>query len=130
VSLPRTPSQTVGPYYAIGLCRHPDQTLDPDGVELTGELLDGEGIPIPDGMIELWDATARAWGRCGTHPSGRFSFRVREDAEALEGYVFARGLLKHQRFRVFPGELPRDSDGRLMFDIQMQGDHQTVFYET
>ena len=39
----RTPSQTVGPFYAIGMCRRPDNELDPGGVELAGRLLDGRG---------------------------------------------------------------------------------------
>ncbi len=130
MTLARTPSQTVGPYYAIGLCRRRDEVLDPGGVDLTGKLLDGRGEPIPDGMVELWHAEQQQWGRSGTHPAGRFSFRVPADAEALEGYVFARGLLRHQRFRVFLRDLPRDGDGRLLFDIRMQGDNQTVFYES
>jgi len=121
MTLPRTPSQTVGPYYAIGLCRRPDNELDPGGRELSGTLFDGAGEPIPDGMVELWDAEARAWGRCGTHPDGRFSFRIRRDARTLDGYVFARGLLKHQRFRI-------DVDESETFDIRMQGEDATVFY--
>jgi protocatechuate 3,4-dioxygenase alpha subunit len=128
MTLPRTPSQTVGPYYAIGLCRRPDNVLDEDGVELGGRLLDGRGDPVPDGLVELWDAEARRWGRSGTHPDGRFAFRIRPAAAALEGYVFARGLLRHQRFRVLPGELERE-EGRLRFDLRLQGDDATVFYE-
>jgi protocatechuate 3,4-dioxygenase, alpha subunit len=129
MTLLRTPSQTVGPYYAIGLCRRPDDLMDPEGVELTGGLFDGRGDPIPDGMVELWDVETRKWGRCGTHPAGRFSFRVPAEAEVLEGYVFARGLLRHQRFRVFLRDLTRDADGRLVFDVHMQGDDETVFYK-
>lgn len=129
MSLPRTPSQTVGPYFAIGLCRRDADVLDPDGVELTGQLLDGNGAPVPDGMLELWHPASGGWGRSGTGADGRFSFRVPRDAAALEGYLFARGLLRHQRFRVLPGELERDGDGRLLFDIRMQGADATVFYE-
>jgi len=124
MTLPRTPSQTVGPYYAIGLCRRPDNELDPEGRELAGTLLDGAGEGIPDGMIELWDAEARLWGRCGTDAAGGFSFLVRRDARALDGYVFARGLLKHQRFRIDADELERQR-----FDIRLQGEDATVFYE-
>jgi protocatechuate 3,4-dioxygenase, alpha subunit len=130
VSLPRTPSQTVGPYFTIGMCRRADNVLDQDGVELTGTMLDGRGEPIPDGVVEVWDAPARAWGRCGTDAAGRFSFRIRRGAEALEAYVFARGLLRHERTRILPRALERDDDGRLRFDIRMQGDDATVFYES
>ena len=140
-----TPSQTVGPFYAIGLCRRDDNTLDPNGIELTGLLLDGQEQPIPDGMIELWDPTRRLWGRSGTDASGRFAFVVPREADVLEALVFARGLLRHQRTRVYlrdtgdgvlGGLAPArrttllaspEGDG-MRFDIRMQGDHATVFF--
>jgi len=114
MTLPRTPSQTVGPYYAIGLCRRPDNELvppdDPASLRLIGRLLDGEGGGI-DGMIEVWDAGAQRWGRSGTDSEGMFQFAVaKPDAEPgqaprLDVVVFARGLLKHQLTRVyFPDE--------------------------
>src|SRR5207247_3696613 len=56
VTLPRTPSQTVGPFYEIGLCRRPENELvQPDelgAVRLIGRLLDGEDTPVNDGVIE------------------------------------------------------------------------------
>src|SRR6266545_5544218 len=59
----RPPSQTVGPFYAIGLCRRPENELVPRdhpgaAVQLIGQLLDGEDVPIGDGVIELWDGSA------------------------------------------------------------------------
>jgi hypothetical protein len=129
MALPRTPSQTVGPYYAIGLCRRDDNVLDPNGVELTGQLFDGQDEPIPDGMIELLDPVAGTWGRSGTQLDGRFSFRVRPGAEAFEVLVFARGVLRHERTRAVCAELPSREDGALVFDIHMQGENATVFYE-
>jgi protocatechuate 3,4-dioxygenase alpha subunit len=156
VTLPRTPSQTVGPFYAIGLCRRPDNELAAAGVELQGALFDGAGESIGDGMIELWDAIGRRWGRCATDTNGRFSFIVtKPDAAAgaaphLDVFVFARGLLRHQLTRIyFPDEakanatdpvlaaLPEadrstlvavDENGALRFDIRMQGDSATVFF--
>ena len=155
MSLPRTPSQTVGPYYTIGLCRRPDNELvprdDPRAVVLGGRLLDGDDEPIWDGLIEVWDPARRLWGRCGTHPEGAFSFVVaRPEAEAvaphLDVFVFARGLLRHQLTRIyFPGHdadealgllrpearglllAEEDGDG-LRFDIRMQGERETVFF--
>lgn len=124
MTLPRTPSQTVGPFFTIGLCRRPENVLDADGLELSGRLLDGAGAPIPDGVIELWDAEARLWGRCGTDAGGTFSFRIRRGTSALDGYVFARGLLKHQRFRI-----DLDEAGDVTFDIRLQGENATLFYE-
>jgi protocatechuate 3,4-dioxygenase, alpha subunit len=134
----RTPSQTVGPFYSIGLCRRPDDELDPDGVELTGTLYDGLGQPIVDGMIEVFDAASQTWGRSGTDGAGRFRFLVPRAATRLETYVFARGLLRHQLTRIYldggaAAEDPslvaaRDGAG-MRFDIRMQGDGATAFFE-
>lgn len=140
-----TPSQTVGPYYVIGLCRRADDELDPDGVELTGTLLDGRDEPIGDGLVEVWDAAGRRFGRSGTDTQGRFRFRIPRDCEVLDAHVFARGLLRHQRTRIYlrdvdddvlpslaPEEretlLARAEDGELRFDIRMQGERATVFF--
>lgn len=159
MTLPRTPSQTVGPYYAIGLCRRAQHILVEGGLPLAGQLLDGAGEPIPDGVIELCDPVGRHWGRCGTHPDGSFAFVVAKP-EARDGaaphllaHVFARGLLKHQLTRIyFPDEtaanaadpvlaaLPEDDrktlvagddgGGALRFDVRMQGPTATVFFST
>ena len=139
MTLPRTPSQTVGPYYEIGLCRRPENELvppsEPEAQRLTGQLLDGEEMPVSDGVIEIWDAANRRWGRCGTDADGRFSFVVGRTAH-VEVYVFARGLLKHQLTRIYfhpdagLSDLvaePQD-DGAFRFDIRLQGERQTVFF--
>jgi protocatechuate 3,4-dioxygenase alpha subunit len=140
-----TPSQTVGPFYAIGLCRRADEALEPDGIELAGQLLDGQGEPVRDGMVEVWDPARGLWGRSGTDAEGRFRFLVPRDADVLEAFVFARGLLRHQRTRIYLRdtddavlrglEPPRRAtlvaqteDGGLRFDIRMQGDRATVFF--
>ncbi len=156
-----TPSQTVGPFYAIGLCRRTENELvsatDAAAIRLTGRLLDGDGQPVPDGMIEIWDATARRWGRSGTGQEGTFSFVVAKptatatDAPHLDVLVFARGLLKHQRTRMyFPDQaanasdrvlsalseadrarlVAEDDDDGLRFDVHLQGEHETVFFST
>jgi protocatechuate 3,4-dioxygenase alpha subunit len=134
----RTPSQTVGPFYSIGLCRRAEDVLADDGIELTGRLFDGQGEPIADGMIELLDPTTRTWGRSGTDGEGRFRFRIPRDAQRLEAFVFARGLLRHQLTRIYldggaAAEDPtlvaqRDGDD-VRFDIRMQGDRATLFFE-
>ena len=55
MTMPRTPSQTVGPFYSIGLSRDPQNQLalrdDPASVQLIGQLTDGQGSPIADGMV-------------------------------------------------------------------------------
>jgi protocatechuate 3,4-dioxygenase alpha subunit len=156
----RTPSQTVGPYYAIGLSRLPQNELadrrDPTAARLIGQLMDGQGDPISDGMIEAWDPAGMRWGRSRTDADGRFSFVVTKpaalpgQAPRLDVFVFARGLLRHQLTRVyFPDEaeanaadpvlsgldeaarstlVAEQEDGALRFDIRMQGDRATVFF--
>ncbi len=138
MTLLRTPSQTVGPFYAIGLCRRPENELVPRdhhaAVQLIGQLLDGEDVPIGDGVIELWDGSAHRWGRCGTDPEGRFSFVVAR-APHYEVYVFARGLLRHQLTRVYFADagapetlVAVEENGAFRFDIRLQGDRETVFF--
>jgi len=134
----RTPSQTVGPFYAIGLGRRDDEALDPDGVELTGRLIDGQGEPIVDGMIEVFDPESRSWGRSSTAPDGVFRFRVPPSARRLETLVFARGLLRHELTRIYldggadaeDETLRARPDGEAFrFDIRLQGDPPTLFFE-
>jgi protocatechuate 3,4-dioxygenase, alpha subunit len=127
VKLPRTPSQTVGPFFTIGLCRRPQNELVPDGVTLEGRLLDGQDEPVVDGVIEVFDAARRLWGRCGTDLDGRFSFLIAPGTSHLEAYVFARGLLKHQLTRITATDA-ETQDGKLRFDIRLQGERQTVFF--
>jgi protocatechuate 3,4-dioxygenase, alpha subunit len=158
----KTPSQTVGPYYAIGLCRRSAEELvppdDPSAIVLRGALLDGEGATVTDGMIEVFQPLERRWGRSGTHPDGAFSFVIsRPEAPAgeaphLEITVFARGLLKHQRTRMYFPDAPDANaadpllaglseddrallvadreDGGLRFDIHLQGARGTIFFST
>jgi protocatechuate 3,4-dioxygenase alpha subunit len=93
------PSQTVGPYLSIGLLRAPItpevvDPADPRALRIHGTLLDGAGAPVPDGMIEIWQANAAGryahpaddrsepaleqgflgFGRAGTVDEGRFEF--------------------------------------------------------
>src|SRR4051812_14256006 len=92
-----TPSQTVGPFFHLGLARPEWGDLtkgDPRGERITveGRVLDGDGAPVPDAMIELWQANAagrydhaddhqdhkpldpnfRGYGRVATDAEGRF----------------------------------------------------------
>ena len=54
----RTPSQTVGPYFTLGLCRRPQNELPEGTVELRGRVLDGEGAAVADALVEVWDPAA------------------------------------------------------------------------
>jgi protocatechuate 3,4-dioxygenase, alpha subunit len=113
-----TPSQTVGPYFALGLLGRRANELVPDGIRITGRVLDGAGEAVPDAMVEIWQADEEGryrpdfgWGRSGCDAEGRFSFvtrkpgRVQGQAPHLSVLVFARGLLKPVLTRMyFPDE--------------------------
>ncbi len=128
MELPLTPSQTVGPYFAVGLTGRivlpelvaPDT---PGAIRVRGRLLDGAGEPVPDGMVELWQANAAGsyespggFGRTGTDDDGWFEFVTIKpgpvpgadgDVQAphIAVGVFARGLNKRLVTRLyFPDE--------------------------
>jgi protocatechuate 3,4-dioxygenase alpha subunit len=145
-----TPSQTVGPFFAIGLCRETQNEVVTGGsVRVVGRVLDGAGDPVPDAVVELWqegDGGGTSWGRCGTDAEGRFEFVTERPPDGVaDVIVFARGLLKHLVTRCyFPGAsdevlealepekretlLARADNGALRFDIRLQGERQTVFF--
>jgi protocatechuate 3,4-dioxygenase alpha subunit len=120
-----TPPQTVGPYFAIGLSREAREVVVPGGpVRIEGRVLDGAGEPVPDAMLELWQADEEGvyrgdfgWARCATDAEGRYAFttarpgRVEGQAPHVVLLVFARGLLKPCLTRMyFPGEPANDAD--------------------
>jgi protocatechuate 3,4-dioxygenase alpha subunit len=58
-----TPYQTVGPFFHYGLMRPGQDVVAPDGVpgrriQVGGRVLDGEGEPMIDAMVEIWQADA------------------------------------------------------------------------
>jgi protocatechuate 3,4-dioxygenase, alpha subunit len=130
----RTPSQTVGPFFLFGLCAEPQNELPDGSVRVEGRLLDGEGAPIGDAMLELW-SPEHGFGRCPTDGDGRFSFLVPPDAVQFELMVFARGLLKAAITRLYLDGAAEDdtmvavrSGDGYRFDIRLQGDAATGFF--
>lgn len=132
----RTPSQTVGPYFSIGLSRRPQNELPRGIMRLRGQVLDGEARPVADALVELWNSEA-GFARCGTDASGEFRFLLPPTARRFELMVFARGLLKPVLTRLYlPGEaaedetlVAREEGGGLRFDIRLQGERETAFFE-
>lgn len=130
-----TPSQTVGPYLAIVLPWKDGQDVVAGGtrgwISITGRLTDGVGDPVPDGLIEVWQADPdgrfnhpddprgavacrgfRGFGRCPTDADGRFFFHTVKpgplpdgeggtEAPHLDVSVFARGLLHRLVTRIY-----------------------------
>ena len=90
-----TPSQTVGPYFAIGLPWDIGPFVVPEGtpgaIKLTGAVYDGHGEPVPDHLIETWQAD----------PEGRFA--------DLHGHG---GPSQVEGFRGFARYGLEDGDGR------------------
>jgi protocatechuate 3,4-dioxygenase alpha subunit len=128
---PATPSQTIGPFFAVALGRDDSG----DAVEVEGTVYDGEGAPVGDAYIELWDG--RRLARCPTGDDGRYTVSIeRPEGPYLAVSVFARGLLQRLTTRIYLAE-PEDPalgslhvpehNGMLRFDIHLQGEHETVF---
>jgi protocatechuate 3,4-dioxygenase, alpha subunit len=137
-----TPSQTVGPFFAIGLPWDDGPVADPAGVRISGRVLDGAGEPVPDALVETWDAEARAFARCPTDDDGAWSV-VTPPARFLAVNVFARGLLHRVVTGVYfepasiPDGVPEERRHTLLaqpegdgyrFDIHLQGPNETVFF--
>jgi protocatechuate 3,4-dioxygenase alpha subunit len=117
-----TPSQTVGPFFSFGLCNRPCSELvasdAPGALRISGRVTDGAGEPVPDAMLEIWQADPSGafrpgfgWGRCGTDADGRYAFvtvkpgEVEGQAPHLAIQLFARGLLRQVLTRLyFPDE--------------------------
>jgi protocatechuate 3,4-dioxygenase alpha subunit len=136
VRRPATPGQTVGPFFGYALPYGAGPDLVPagraDAIRLHGHVLDGAGDPVPDALLELWQADAdgvvprstgslrrdgftfTGWGRAATDATGEYSFSTIVPGATSPGSapffavtVFARGLLDRLFTRAY---LPDDED--------------------
>jgi protocatechuate 3,4-dioxygenase alpha subunit len=141
-----TPGQTVGPYVSIGLTWADGPVADPGGERVHGRVLDGAGEPVPDAMVETWCPRPRAFARCLTDDDGRWSVTM-PPAPHYAVNVFARGLLHRLVTRVYlagdadddvlagvPPErratlIAEPTDDGHRFDIRLQGEGETVFFD-
>lgn len=133
-----TPSQTVGPFFAIGLPYDDGPRVAPawrpDAIRLRGRVTDGNGDPLPDALIEIMQADAdgtvprspgalkrepgdfSGFGRCGTDEAGEYWFTtvrpgaINGGAPYIAMLVFARGLLKPVSTRVYFPEADNSTD--------------------
>lgn len=136
-TLPLTTSQTVGPFFSPSLLREDARRnvlVRPETVgeriRIEGRVLDGEGAPVGDALVEVWQANAHGryqhpadhgsaplddsflgFGRSGTDEDGRYWFEtIRPGCVPFDGVpqaphivvtVFARGLLNHATTRLY-----------------------------
>jgi len=152
-----TPSQTVGPFFKYGLTPNgayawndafKSDLVTPDvsgqRIRIEGCVLDGDGAPVPDCMLEIWQADAqgrfsdpqekralpnssfRGFGRCGTNPDGAYAFDTIKpgavpgpdgnlQAPHILVAIFARGMLIHLYSRIyFADEVTNANDAVLL----------------
>jgi protocatechuate 3,4-dioxygenase alpha subunit len=189
-----TPSQTVGPFFAYGLTptgqyewndAFTNNLVTPDAtgerIRIEGKVFDRDGKPVPDCMLEIWQADAqgrfadpkdnralpnskfRGFGRCGTSANGEYAFDTikpgsvpdpdgKPQAPHILVAIFARGMILHNYTRIYlDGEASNAADPVLAlvpterratliakrasgnavyhFDIHLQGDDETVFFD-
>jgi protocatechuate 3,4-dioxygenase alpha subunit len=199
-----TPSQTVGPFFAYGLTPEGRCDWKPNDIytwkntaesnivtpevsgehiRIEGQVLDGDGAPINDAMIEIWqadaqgryahprdnralpNATFKGFGRSATDKQGVYAFETvkpgpvpgpngKQQAPHIVVCIFSRGMLRQIYTRLyFSDEKANDSDpilsivpaerrGTLIaaregngnpplyrFNIRVQGDNETVFFD-
>jgi protocatechuate 3,4-dioxygenase alpha subunit len=144
MSLQATTSQTVGPYFSIGLTWLNQDNLAGPGVvgknlTIEGRVLDGDGQPVPDALIEIWQANAhgkyahpedtqdkpveagfRGFGRIPTDDQGKFRFTTIQPGQVpgpagklqaphLVVSVFMRGLERRLVTRIYFPDEPSNA---------------------
>lgn len=156
-----TASQTVGPFFHFALTAQPNARMAdrfPAGSEriaLRIRVVDGDGQPVTDAMIELWQAGV--FGRMASDHDGVSQFETvrpsSTDGSAghIDMYLFARGLLRPLHTRIyFSGDPALEGDATLAivpedrrhtllaraedgggwaFEVRLQGSGETVFFD-
>lgn len=149
MSLQATTSQTVGPFFTIGMQWLYQNQLAPEGVSgervtIQGRVLDGDGVPVPDAILEIWQANAHGkyahpedtqpkllepgftgYGRVPADHEGAFRFttikpgpvpgpNAKDQAPHLLVSVFMRGLLIRLVTRMYFPNDPRNADDSIL----------------
>jgi len=144
MSLQATTSQTVGPFFKIGLHWLNQENLAGEGVSgervtIQGRVVDGDGVPVPDAILEIWQANAhgkyahpedtqnkplepgfKGYGRVPVTRQGAFRFTTikpgpvpgpdgKDQAPHLLISVFMRGLLRRLVTRIYFPDEPRNA---------------------
>ena len=156
-----TPSQTADPYLGIGLPWPDGPFVVAEGtagaITITGVVTGGAGEPVPDALVETWQADPDGPFGHPDDPRGRRRPAGPDggtEAPHIDVSVFARGLLNRVVTRIYfpdeaaantadpvlwsvePARVPTlvavadpDVPGHFRFDIHLQGDHETVFFD-
>ena len=132
--------------------------IEDDSIIIKGRVFDGEGNVIPDAMLEIWDNQNNLFGRfgTGTEKYNSFVFKTKKpvgigsNAPFLSVILFMRGQLIHSYTRIYFSDeeynttdevlkiVPEDRRDTLIaqkkanyyqFDIHMQGENETVFFD-
>jgi protocatechuate 3,4-dioxygenase alpha subunit len=139
----------VGPYFSIGLTRLRKADLVGSGVSgekitISGRVIDGEGKPVPDAMLEIWQANShgkyahpedtqnkpiepgfQGYGRMGVDENAGFAFTTvkpgmvpgpdgKLQAPHIAVSVFARGLLLRLVTRIYFPEEASNADDYIL----------------
>ncbi|HEU5474080.1 MAG TPA: protocatechuate 3,4-dioxygenase subunit alpha [Actinophytocola sp.] len=149
MTLGLTPSQTVGPFFAHCL-PWPDgpYVVDehtPGAFWLRGRITDGAGEPVPDGLVESWQADPdgrfahpddprgagvefRGFGRCPTDAAGYWAIRTlrpgrvpdaagRPQAPHIDLSILGRGLLDRLVTRVYLPDEPANAEDPVLAGV-------------
>ena len=116
-----TGSQTVGPFFHVGLAElfRSDMTcgvrLKPDAtvVSIRGRVIDGDRNAVPDAMLEIWQAETGAFARVPTDADGAFSFTA-VPSPFLSVTIFMRGLLRQLHTRIYLSDGPANDDDPIL----------------
>jgi len=123
-----TPGQTIGPFFHGALPYPGGGDLVPAGrpgaIRLHGHVYDGNGDPVPDAMLEIWQPgpdgepvrtggslhrdgwTFTGWGRAETDGNGHYSFSTLRPGRFFAVTVFARGLTNRLFTRAYLPDPP------------------------
>ena len=147
--LPLTPSQTVGPFFAIlvpatGRAVLATDHTDGQRIVVEGSVCDGAGHPVPDALVEIWQANAAGhcnhpedsrthgpdpafdgFGRVHTDADGRYAVETvkpgivpgpqgQPQAPHLLVGLFARGLLTRLVTRIYFDDEPTNAQDPIL----------------
>jgi protocatechuate 3,4-dioxygenase alpha subunit len=148
----QTPSQTVGPFFAPALIEAGAEKLvreetRGERVTIEGRVIDGDGAPVTDAMLEIWQANAEGrydhpdddqeklldaafhgYGRVATDARGEFRFHTIKpgpvpgvdgalQAPHINVSIFARGLLKRLVTRIYFPDEPLNANDTVLSSV-------------